>query len=52
MLQELKRDHETTGSEIVRRAVTLFDIAIKYRDEGYRLATLDSGGKVRTILVL
>jgi len=50
-LSDLSEQSDTTKSEILRKALTLFDLAQEGKREGKKLALVGNGGQVMTEIV-
>ena len=50
-LDELSGESQTTKSEILRKALTLFDLAREGKRQGKKLALVGEGGQVATEIV-
>ena len=50
-LNELSGESQTSKSEILRKALTLFDVAREGKRSGKRLALVGDGGQVTTEIV-
>jgi predicted transcriptional regulator len=50
-LEELSGERQTSKSEILRKALTLFDVARDGRRSGKKLALVGAGGQLTTEIV-
>lgn len=50
-LDELSGESQTSKSEILRKALTLFDVAREGKRSGKKLALVGDGGQVKTEIV-